>query len=239
MRFAMWSGPRNLSTAMMYAFGARNDFAVIDEPFYAAYLQETGLDHPMRDAILAAQPTDAREVIAGLLGPIPDGRPHFYQKHMSQHMIPEISRDWIGEVTNVFLIRHPARVAASFSAKYDNPTLSDIGFVQQLELYDQLKEAGETPVVIDSADIRRDPEGMLRALCKAIGLGWDPAMLSWPKGGHPDDGVWAAHWYGAVHNSTGFAPAEGQLPELTLDQAKLAEAALLYYEPLFAARLSP
>jgi len=232
MRIAMWSGPRNLSTAMMYAFGARADFAVVDEPFYAVYLARTGLNHPMREDIIASQPTDPRDVIASLLGPVPGGKAHFYQKHMTQHMIAGIPRGWIGQVTNVFLIRHPARVAASFSARYDNPTLSDIGFTQQLELFRQLRADGHTPVVIESADIRRDPEGMLRALCAAIGLDWDPAMLSWPAGGHPDDGVWAPHWYGAVHRSTGFAPPEGDSPTLTEAQARLADAAMPAYRAL-------
>ncbi len=239
MRIAMWSGPRNLSTAMMYAFGARADFAVVDEPFYAAYLHHTGLDHPMRDQILASQSKDPATVIDALLGSVPAQKPHFYQKHMSQHMIPKVPRAWVEKVVNVFLIRHPARVAASFSAKYENPTLEDIGFVQQAELYDQLCQAGHTPVVVDSTDIRRDPETMLRHLCDAIGLAWDPAMLSWPRGGHPDDGVWATHWYGAVHASTGFAPAEGGLPKLARDQQSLAEAALPYYEKLKDARLRP
>ncbi|MCR9140572.1 MAG: HAD family hydrolase, partial [Alphaproteobacteria bacterium] len=143
MRIAMWSGPRNLSTAMMYSFGARSDCAVMDEPFYATYLARTGLNHPMRDDILASQPTDPAGVVDQLLGPIPDGKPHVYQKHMTQHMIDGIPRDWILEVTNVFLIRHPARVAASFSAKYDDPTLADIGFVQQAELFDGLTAAGK------------------------------------------------------------------------------------------------
>lgn len=232
MRIAMWSGPRNLSTAMMYSFGAREDCAVVDEPFYAAYLCATGLDHPMRAEILASQPHDPDEVVMQLLGSVPAQKRHFYQKHMSQHMIPGIPRGWVSEVTNVFLIRHPARVAASFSAKYDNPGLADIGFVQQAELFDQLTAAGQTPVVIDSADIRRDPETMLKRLCAAIGLPWDPAMLSWPAGGHADDGVWAAHWYGAVHRSTGFAPAEGDLPELDSDQQALADAAKPFYENL-------
>ncbi|WP_422029963.1 HAD family hydrolase [Roseovarius sp.] len=232
MRIAMWSGPRNLSTAMMYSFGARADFAVVDEPFYSAYLTRTGLEHPMRDEIIASQPSDPKAVVARLLGPVPGDKPHFYQKHMTQHMIEGISRDWIAKVTNIFLIRHPARVAASFSAKYDKPTLTDIGFLQQLDLFEQLKTSGQSPIVVDSADIRRDPEGMLRRLCDAIGLSWDPAMLSWPEGGHTDDGVWAPHWYGAVHRSTGFAPAEGNLPELTEDQAALADAAMPYYLPL-------
>uniref|UniRef100_UPI003B525448 sulfotransferase-like domain-containing protein n=1 Tax=Roseovarius indicus TaxID=540747 RepID=UPI003B525448 len=232
MRIAMWSGPRNLSTAMMYAFGARADFAVVDEPFYSSYLMQTGLDHPMREEIIASQPSDPGDVIAQLLGPIPGGKRHFYQKHMTQHMIAGIPRNWIADMTNVFLIRHPARVAASFAAKYENPTLSDIGFIQQLDLYEQLKAQGQNPVVLDSADIRRDPEGMLRKLCDAIGLSWDPSMLSWPEGGHPDDGVWAPHWYSAVHRSTGFAPAEGDLPDLTEEQAALAKAAMPYYQPL-------
>lgn len=232
MRIAMWSGPRNLSTAMMYSFGARADFAVVDEPFYSAYLTRTGLEHPMRDEIIASQPSDPKVVVARLLGPIPGDKPHFYQKHMTQHMIEGISLDWIAKVTNIFLIRHPARVAASFSAKYDRPTLTDIGFLQQLDLFEQLKTSGQTPIVIDSADIRRDPEGILRRLCDAIGLSWDPAMLAWEEGGHPNDGVWAPHWYGAVHRSTGFAPAEGSLPELTEDQAALANAAMPYYLPL-------
>ncbi|WP_296766121.1 HAD family hydrolase [Sediminimonas sp.] len=232
MHIAMWSGPRNLSTAMMYAFAARGDCAVVDEPFYAAYLARTGLDHPMRDAIMASQPTDPGRVVAALTGPVPGAKAHFYHKHMAQHMIPGIPRDWIGDITNVFLIRHPARVAASFSAKYDNPTLSDIGFTQQLELFQQLRAEGHDPVVIDSADIRRDPATMLARLCAAIGLDWTPRMLSWSRGGHPDDGVWAPHWYGAVHQSTGFAPPERDLPDLAGAQARLADAAMPAYHAL-------
>ncbi len=232
MRIAMWSGPRNLSTAMMYAFGARADFAVVDEPFYAAYLALTGLDHPLREEILAAQPTDPETVIRALLGPVPGGRAHFYQKHMTQHMVPGIPRGWMAGVVNVFLIRHPARVAASFSAKYDNPTPADLGFDRQLELYEELCAQGFSPAVIDSADIRRDPEGMLKRLCSALNLPWDAAMLCWPRGGHPADGVWAPHWYGAVHASTGFAAPEGELPALTPAQAALAESAMPAYERL-------
>ena len=237
MRIAMWSGPRNLSTAMMYAFAARGDCAVVDEPFYSAYLEKTGLRHPMRDAILESQPTDPKVVEKALLGSISGGKPHFYQKHMTQHMIDGMPRGWMGDVTNVFLIRHPARVVASFGAKYDDPTLTDIGFVQQAELFDQVRAMGGDPVVIDSADIRRDPEAMLKRLCDAIGLEWTPKMLSWPKGGHKEDGVWAAHWYGAVHGSTGFAPAEGDLPALTGAAAELAAAALPFYERLEAVKL--
>lgn len=232
MRIAMWSGPRNLSTAMMYAFGARRDFAVVDEPFYAAYLQRTGLNHPMRDAIIASQSTDPADVAAMLTGPIPDGRPHFYQKHMTQHMIADIPRDWMAGMRHVFLIRHPARVVASFGAKYDNPTLADIGFSQQTELYQSLIAQQQNPVVIDSADIRRDPAVMLTRLCAALDLPFDPAMLSWPAGGHPSDGVWAPVWYASVHGSTGFAAAEGPPPDLGGPAGELVEQALPHYRAL-------
>lgn len=234
MRIAMWSGPRNLSTAMLYSFAARGDMAVVDEPFYAAYLAQTGLQHPMQAQILASQPTDPQDVINHLLGPVPGGKPHFYQKHMAQHMIDGVPRDWLGKMRNVMLIRHPARVAASFSAKYDNPQLADIGFVQQLEIHQQLAAEGAAPVVIDSADIRQNPEEMMRRLCDALGLDWTARMLHWPEGGHADDGVWAAHWYGAVHRSTGFAGPEGPLPALDGSRAALADAAMPVYEELRA-----
>jgi hypothetical protein len=229
MKIAMWSGPRNLSTAMMYAFGNRADCAVVDEPFYAAYLAKTGLDHPMSNQILAAQPHDPQVVAEALSGPNPDGKPHWYQKHMTQHMIAGVPRLWMRDVVNVFLIRHPARVIASYAAKRENPRLDDIGFRQQAELCQEVQSFGGNPVVIDSHDIRDNPRGMLEKLCDAIGLDFDPAMLSWPEGGHKDDGVWAPHWYGAVWNSTGFAGAEGPLPRLEGDAAELCEEAMPYY----------
>ena len=232
MRVAMWSGPRNLSTAMMYSFAARSDFAVVDEPFYAAYLHQTGLAHPMRDAIMMSQSRDPAHVARGLVGPVPDDKPHFYQKHMTKHMIQGVPLDWMRDVTNVFLIRHPARVVASFAAKYEAPTLDDIGFVQQAALFEQLRSEGQNPVVIDSSDIRADPEQMLKTLCDVLDLSWDAGMLHWPAGGHKDDGVWAAHWYGAVHRSTGFAAAEGPLPILTGADADLAEQAVPSFEKL-------
>lgn len=235
MNIAMWSGPRNLSTAMMYAFGNRRDCDVVDEPFYAAYLAQTGLDHPMRDEILASQPQDPAQVAKSLAKGTP-GRV-FYQKHMTQHMIQGVPRDWMANVRNVFLIRHPARVVASYAAKRENPTLADIGFAQQAELFDYAVALGDRPVIIDSADIRNDPAGLLGRLCTSIELEFDPAMLSWPSGGHADDGVWAAHWYGAVHRSTGFAGPEAELPVLTGASAALAEAALPFYDRLFEQRL--
>ena len=235
MKIAMWSGPRNLSTAMMYAFGARSDCAVVDEPFYAAYLTKTGISHPMGAEIMASQSIDPHAVARELIGPVPGGKAHWYQKHMTQHMIDGVPRDWMGQVVNVFLIRHPARVIASYAKKREAPVLDDIGFRQQAELIDHVKRLGQTPIVIDSADIRADPETALSGLCQIIGMDWDPAMLNWPAGGHPDDGVWAPHWYEAVHRSTGFDGAEGILPELDGAYAALVEEAMPYYERMVSA----
>lgn len=228
-RIAMWSGPRNLSTALMYAFAQRSDCAVWDEPFYAAYLQMTGLDHPMRDDIIADGLTDPAQVIARCLE---QPKPLFYQKHMTQHMIDGVDRDWIMEVTNVFLIRHPARVIASYDVKRENPTLEDIGFQQQYDLFQMLRDRGQTPLVVDSADIRDAPETTLTRLCSALNIPFDPAMLRWPAGGNAADGIWAKHWYGAVHRSTGFAGSEGPLPQLSGALAQVCDAALTIYEEL-------
>lgn len=224
MRIAMWSGPRNLSTAMMYAFGNRSDFAVWDEPFYAAYLARTGLDHPMRDVILASHENDPAKVAAACTGPIPAQKPHFYMKHMPHHMIDGMPMDWAKECINIHLIRHPARVIASYAAKRDSITLDDIGFEAQTRLYQALGG-----IVIDSADIRKDPEGMLRKLCNAIDLGFDPAMLSWAAGPRSFDGSWARHWYNAVHQSTGFAPAEGALPTVDRKFSQILDQSLESY----------
>jgi hypothetical protein len=234
-RIAMWSGPRNLSTAMMYSFGGRKGCTVVDEPFYAAYLAMTGIAHPMRDKILGFQPQNAKDVSQQLLASV--DTPVFYQKHMTQHMVDGVPRDWMAEVTNVFLVRHPARVVASYAKKREGPSLDDIGFRQQAELFDHVCALGQAPVVVDSYDIRRDPEGMMRKLCEAIGLPWDGGMLRWPKGGHASDGVWASHWYGAVHASTGFADAEGDLPKLEPDYAKVSAQAMPYYDRLAAIKL--
>lgn len=233
----MWSGPRNLSTAMMYSFGARPDCAVVDEPFYAAYLAATGIDHPMGDAIMASQSTDPAQVADAMTGPTPGGHPHWYQKHMTHHMIDGVPRDWMADVTNVFLIRHPARVVASYAKKREAPSLDDLGFRQQAELFEFVLGLGQTPVVIDSSDVRANPDKALKSLCDAIDLPWNPAMLSWPSGGHADDGIWAAHWYGAVHRSTGFDGAEGDLPDLNAQYADLAEQAKPFYDAMFGHRL--
>jgi len=233
----MWSGPRNLSTALMYAFAQRADCAVVDEPFYAAYLSLTGLDHPMRDDIIAAGPTSVQDVMAQCLAPPPPGSEHVYQKHMTQHMIDGIDRAWMADVTNAFLIRHPARVIASYAAKRERPTLEDIGFPQQVALYEHAVSLGQTPVVIDSVDVRANPRAAMTALSHALGLDFDAAMLRWPAGGRSEDGIWASHWYGAVHRSTGFAEPEGDLPVLTGEAAALCDRAMPHYQALSKRKL--
>ncbi|WP_112321055.1 HAD family hydrolase [Oceanibium sediminis] len=240
MNIAMWSGPRNLSTAMMYSFGARGDTATWDEPFYAAYLKATGATHPLAAEIIAAHESDPDVVARTCAGPAPGGKAHFYQKHMTHHMLPGIDRDWFSAVRHVFLIRHPARVVASYHRKNENPTLDDLGFWQQAQIFEEVSAArGKPPVVIDSTDIRKQPEAMLRALCAAIDLPFDPAMLHWPAGPRDSDGVWAKHWYGAVHRSTGFDAAEGPLPELPAHLQTVADAALPSYRALSAVALKP
>ena len=239
MRIAMWSGPRNLSTAMMYSFAARGDCAVWDEPFYGVYLARTGLDHPLRDEILAASETSAVVVNARLLGPAPDGKAHYYHKHMTQHMLPGMDVSFAAECVNVFLIRHPARVIASYHAKRESPTEADLGFRRQVELFDQISHlAGKPPPVLDAAEIRANPSTALRALCDAISLPFTENMLSWPGGGHSGDGVWAKHWYAVAHASTGFAGAEGTLPAVPHDLAGLYDKTMPAYEYLAAQRLS-
>lgn len=224
MKIAMWSGPRNLSTAMMYSFAARPDFSVTDEPFYAAYLATTGQDHPMRAQVLASQPNDPKVVAEQCRA---DGSPHRYMKHMAHHMVEDFPLDWAADCVNIHLIRHPARVIASYAAKREMPTLEDIGFPQQLAL---IKKLGG--ILIDSHDIRRDPKGVLTRLCKAAGIPFDSAMLRWPAGPKPFDGVWAAHWYDAVHRSTGFAGSEGPEPALQGDAAALCEEAVPIYNAM-------
>ena len=235
MHLAVWSGPRNLSTALMYSFAARGDCAVWDEPFYAAYLAATGIDHPMREEVMAAGECDPRKVALACIGPIPGGAPLYYEKHMTLHMIPEFDRSFMRECVNVFLIRHPARVVASYARQRESVTLADIGFTQQADLFEEVAAfAGHTPVVVDSSDIRADPTSVLTKLCEAVGIDYTERMTRWPRGGHPSDGVWAPHWYEAVHRSTGFESDEGSLPQLTGAAADLAALGMPSYERLMA-----
>ena len=218
VRIAMWSGPRNISTALMRSWGNRPDTLVCDEPFYAHYLQATGRDHPAADEVIATGETDWRKVIARLSGEVPEGKRIFYQKQITHHLLPEIDRAWLGAMTNCFLIRDPREVIVSYLKKNNDPTLEDIGFVQQGEIFDWVRaESGAIPPVIDAHDVLENPERLLRLLCRAVGVEFMDAMLSWPPGLRETDGIWAKHWYGEVATSTGFRkPREdetGLVPE--------------------------
>jgi hypothetical protein len=237
IRIAMWSGPRNISTAMMRAWASRTDTAVMDEPFYAAYLAATGLPHPMRDEIIAAHPTDWRAVAQECA--TRGDAAVIYQKHMCQHMIDDAPRGWMAHVRHAFLIRPPAEVAASFSDRWEGMRAEDLGFARQAELYDHVCAlAGTAPPVLEARDVLSDPPGMLRALCRALGVAFDPAMLSWAPGPRATDGVWAAHWYAAVMRSTGFAPPRAARP-VPDGSAPIVAACQPHYERLAAARLTP
>jgi hypothetical protein len=219
VRIAMWSGPRNLSTALMRSFGNRPDCAVSDEPFYAAYLAITGLDHPMRADILRHHETDWRKVDAALGGPPPGGRALWYQKHMTHHMLPELGRGFMRACRHAFLIRHPARVLSSYAAKREAVSLGDIGFREQETLFEEAASiAGKAPPVVDADALLADPPRMLRLLCASLEIPFSETMLAWPPGPHESDGIWAPHWYDAVNRSTGFAPVR---PMPTLDDPHL------------------
>jgi Sulfotransferase domain len=233
VRIAMWSGPRNLSTALMRAFGNRPDCTVSDEPFYAAFLSLSGFEHPMREDVLRDMENDWRKVAAAISGPAPRDAKLWYQKHMTHHMLPEIGREWMRACRHAFLIRHPARVLASYAAKRETVTLADIGFVQQEELFDEAATIeGKAPAVVDADAILADPPRMLNALCEALRIPFSEKMLSWPPGPRETDGIWASHWYDAVKRSTGFGPTR---PMPTLDDPalrRLADEALPIYERL-------
>lgn len=232
----MWSGPRNISTAMMRAFENRPDCAVVDEPFYAAYLAATGLDHPMRQAVLMSQPQDWRRVVADLDAA---AAPLRYEKHMTHHMLPSFGLAWLADRTNAFLIRDPTEVLASYIVKRANVTLEDIGIVRQREIFDrEADRLGHAPLVVRSADILAAPRSMLGALCAGLGIGFCYEMLSWPEGRRASDGVWAPAWYDAVWRSTGFAATvETDAPNLPDALRRIADAARPHYEALSAHRL--
>ncbi len=241
LRIAMWSGPRNISTAMMRAFENRPDTAVIDEPLYGAWLEATGESHPMADEIIEAMETDWRIVWRELAGPVPGHRAVWYQKHMTHHLLPPmLDEEWLGGFIHAFLIRDPRAVVASYLNKRDTVSDEAIGVPQQWSLYRFVtEELGQDPPIIDSGEFLHDPEGHLRALCDRLGIEFTERMLRWPEGPRENDGLWAPHWYDAVWSSTGFGPPPAALPKLGGEAADVASCCLPSYERLFEKRLRP
>jgi hypothetical protein len=228
----MWSGPRNISTALMRAFENRSDTAVIDEPFYAAYLKRSGVDHPLREETLATHESDWRVVVPTLTGPVPGNRAIFYQKHMTHHMLPEFDLGWMKECRNAFLIRAPEAVLASYTAKRSEFLPADVGFARQREIFDrECGRLGKAPPVIDADDILRHPRAAIGALCGALDIEFSETMLHWPAGRRASDGAWAPAWYDAVERSTGFAQPRTHLP-LDANLRSIAENVRPHYEHL-------
>jgi Sulfotransferase domain len=239
MRIAMWSGPRNISTAMMRAWGNRGDTVVVDEPFYAYYLRATGKPHPDADEVIATGETDWQKIIACLTGTVPDGKQIFFQKQMTHHLLPEIDREWIGSVINCFLIRDPREVIGSYVKKRDEPALEDLGFAQQLEIFEFVRaKTKNIPPVVDARDVLLDPTRILQKLCEAVGVEFTESMLSWPAGLRRTDGIWAKHWYGEVAKTTSFhsyRPTNYEVPD---NLGEVYERCRDCYQELYQHRLS-
>jgi len=235
----MWSGPRNLSTAMMRSFGSRGDTVVSDEPFYGAYLNQTGDPQPMADQVIASMDCDWGSVARTMTGPAPDNAPVWYQKHMAHHMVGPIAHDDLPGLTHAFLIREPAKVMASYAAKRVAVRPEHLGSERQAEFFEREAERlGHAPPVVDSADILQDPAGMLEKLCTALNIAWDPAMLRWEPGIRATDGIWASHWYDAVAASTGFGEPDDRPADLDDEAKRVAEACRPYYERLAVHKLA-
>jgi len=233
IRIAMWSGPRNISTAMMRSFGARADCSVSDEPFYGAFLKASGEAHPMAAETIADMDCNWDSVTATQSGPVPGARPVWYQKHMPHHMVGPIGIGDFPDHRHAFLIRAPERVVASYAAKKELRSPEMLGFAQLRAYFDaEAQRTGSPPPVLDTDRVLTNPEGVLSKLCNILGIAWDPAMLNWEKGPHAEDGVWGAHWYDKVNASTGFAPPPGDLPKLDAEYRKVADACLEDYEAL-------
>ncbi len=230
-RIAMWSGPRNISTAMMRSFGSRSDCAVSDEPFYGAFLKDSGEPHPMAAETIADMDCNWDSVLAAQSGDVPGNAPIWYQKHMPHHMVGRVDIGDMPNHTHAFLIRAPQRVVASYRNKNELREPEMLGFAQVRSYFErEADRTGKAPPVVDSDAILANPAGVLEALCAALGIDWDPAMLAWEAGPHPQDGIWGAHWYDKVNASTGFGQPRGDLPELDGEYRKTAEACRDDYE---------
>jgi hypothetical protein len=238
LRLAMWSGPRNISTAMMRSWGNRADTFVSDEPLYAHYLAHTRKAHPGADEIIACGETDWRQVVAQLTGPIPGGKTIWFQKHMTHHLLPHLELDWIDRLTNCFLIRDPREMLTSLLRVFPEANLADTGLRQQVSLFERVRAAtGKTPPVLDSRDVLRNPRGELSKLCATVGVELTEAMLHWPAGRRHTDGIWAKHWYGRVEQTTGFEPPLSRDDPVPEERKELLKECEELYRTLYQHRL--
>ena len=237
-RIAMWSGPRNISTAMMRSFENRKDTLVIDEPFYAYYLNETGLNHPLREKVLASQSINWDEIVSQLNGEIPKDKTIFYQKHMVHHILSFDNISWVKNFKNCLLIRHPKQVIISYSKKSKINSINDLGFVQQVKLFEQIKNlTGSYPAVIDSKDILLNPKLYLLKLCNYFEISFLEEMLSWPIGQRTSDGIWGSHWYKNVINSNGFIRYKESNEGIHQDDIQFYQDSIKHYNYLSSYKL--
>ena len=232
IRIAMWSGPRNISTAMMRSWENRPDCSVVDEPFYAYYLHKTRSPHPLFDEVVASQSVDFTEVAKNMVS-APCDTPVQYQKQMTHHMLPGCDLTWTKSLKHCFLIRQPAYIINSYTNSRGVCTSEDIGIVRQYELFQAISEiSGQAIPVIESDSVLQDPQGTLKCLCKYLEVPFLSSMLAWPQGRRVSDGIWAKHWYHSVEGSTGFAPPSDKAFQLTTQQQKLADEMQPYYEKM-------
>ncbi|MFT4994899.1 MAG: hypothetical protein ACI965_001941 [Paraglaciecola sp.] len=237
IRIAMWSGPRNISTAMMRSWESRPDTEVVDEPFYAYYLNRTRSPHPCFDEVVLSQSRDYAEV-AKQLSQAPSKTKIQYQKHMTHHMLQGEELSWTKDLKHCFLIRDPRQVVHSYTNSRGVCSADDIGIVRQVELYEQISDiSGQNIPIIDSNDVLRNPRGVLSQLCERLGVSFDQAMLDWPRGSRDSDGIWAKHWYHSVEQSTGFAPYQQKTLLLNEEQEALCADLMPHYQKLFFMRL--
>ena len=238
IRIAMWSGPRNISTAMMRSWENRADTFVIDEPYYAYYLSQNDLQHPGRDEVLQAGELDSGKVSHGLVHDTSGSCSIYYQKHMTHHLLESINRDWMESVTNCFLIRDPKDMIISYHKVHSDITSNLLGLYQQKEIFEYVKKmTGEIPPIIDSKDVLMNPEEILGKFCDRIGVVFSGEMLSWSKGARDTDGNWGKYWYKNVMNSTGFnkyVPKTEEVPEKYL---ALYEESYKLYQDLHKRRI--
>ena len=204
---AMWSGPRNISTALMRSFENRSNCFVSDEPFYSYFLHKTRLKHPLRDEIIKSGLIDYNEIIKYITGPIPSSKKLWYQKHMAHHILPGLDMNWIKNMRNCLLIRHPSEVILSYSKKNEINSIQQLGYSQQIGIYKMLsEEIGNPPIIIDAQDLLQEPKKMLINICENLRIKFDEKMLSWPLGSRETDGIWGEYWYKQVEDSVGFKP---------------------------------